>query len=52
MLASADRETIRNTIETVLSDTQYKVAARDISAGFKRCGGVRAAKEFLEDICN
>ena len=52
MLASADKETIRNTIETVLSDTKYKAAARDISAGFKRCGGVRAAKEFLENICN
>ena len=50
MLASADKETIRNTIESVLSDAKYKAAAKDISAGFKRCGGVRAAKDFLEGI--
>lgn len=41
---------IRNAIMQVLNDESYKDAARDISKGFKRCGGVKEARDFLESL--
>ena len=41
---------IRNAIEQVLNDGAYKQAAAVISDGFKRCGGVKEARAFLEKV--
>lgn len=38
-------------VEGVLANEQYKAAAKEISEGFKQCGGVKAAREFLERLC-
>lgn len=50
MLTSADEKILMDTIETVLSDPEYKRNAKKISDGFKKCGGAKAAKEYLEKI--
>ena len=52
MLPASDRsaEAIRNAIEDVLNDGTYKTAASKISDGFKRCGGVKEARMFLEKL--
>lgn len=47
-LISTDKSAIKNAIETVLSDSKYKIAATKISQGFKNSGGVKVAKEYLE----
>lgn len=38
-------------VKGVLANEQYKAAAKEISEGFKRCGGAKAAREFLERLC-
>lgn len=43
-------EEIRKAVEKVLYDDRYKAAASGISDGFKRCGGVKEARTFLETI--
>jgi len=43
-------EEIKNAIEKVMNDGAYKAAATEISKGFKRCGGVKEARAFLEKI--
>lgn len=50
-LTAAGKEEILATVEGVLANEQYKAAAKEISEGFKRCGGVKAAREFLEGLC-
>lgn len=50
MLTSADEKILMDTIEAVLSDPEYKRNAKKISDGFKKCGGAKAAKEYLEKI--
>lgn len=52
MLPASERsvEEIKNAIEKVLNDVAYKAAATEISKGFKRCGGVKDARAFLEKI--
>lgn len=49
-LTTAEKHEIRRVIEEVLTDETYKSAAKGISEGFKRCGGVKAAREFLEGL--
>ena len=49
-LTSADEKILMDTIETVLSDPEYKRNAKKISDGFKKCGGAKAAKEYLEKL--
>lgn len=51
-LESGSKEEILQVIETVLSDGRYKTAASEISAGFKKCGGAKAAREYLEKLGN
>lgn len=41
---------IRDTVEKVMTNVGYRTAAEKISAGFKKCGGARAARAFLEKI--
>lgn len=50
-LTADGKEEILATVEGVLGNAQYKAAAKEISEGFKRCGGVNAAREFLEGLC-
>ncbi|MBP5749239.1 MAG: glucosyltransferase [Firmicutes bacterium] len=50
LLKDASVEGIRKAIETALSEPSYKKAAMDISAGFKACGGVKEAREFIESL--
>lgn len=52
MLPESQRsaDDIRNAVEKVLYDGSYKEAAVQISKGFKRSGGVKEAREFLESI--
>ena len=50
-LTAEGKEEILAAVEAVLADEQYKAAAKKISEGFKRCGGVKAAREFLEGLC-
>jgi len=52
MLPASGRsvEEIKNAIKKVLNDGAYKAAATEISKGFKRCGGVKEARAFLEKI--
>lgn len=49
-LPSTDKDAIRQTIEEVLGNDNYKSAAKEISKGFKCCGGVKAAREYLEGL--
>lgn len=41
---------IRNAVEKVLFDSSYKVAASKISDGFRRCGGAKEGRAFLEKL--
>ena len=50
-LAAGGKEELLGAVEKILADSQYKEAAEKISKGFKRCGGARAAREFLEKLC-
>lgn len=50
-LKTVHKEEILAAVEKVLADQKYKSAAVEISKGFKRCGGAKAAKDFLEKIC-
>ena len=50
LLKDTSVEGIRKAIETALSEPSYKKAAMDISAGFKACGGVKEAREFIESL--
>ena len=49
-LADTSAAGIRKAIETVLREPSYKKAAMDISAGFKKCGGYKEAREFIESL--
>lgn len=49
-LVTAGKEEILATVEKVLADDGYKSAAKEIAEGFKRCGGAKAAREFLEKL--
>ena len=49
-LNDTSAEGIRKAVETVLREPSYKKAAMDISAGFKKCGGYKEAKEFIESL--
>lgn len=49
-LPSTEKDVIRQAIEEVLGNENYKSAAKEISKGFKRCGGVKAAREYLERL--
>ncbi len=49
-LADTSAEGIRKAVETVLREPSYKKAAMDISAGFKKCGGYKEAREFIESL--
>lgn len=50
VLQKTDEESISSAIEKVMSNVEYKNAAVKISEGFKKCGGVSAAREYLENI--
>lgn len=50
LLKNTDESSIVSTIEKIISTAEYKSAAKRISESFKRCGGVSAAREFLEMI--
>lgn len=41
---------IRDAVEKVMNLASYRAAAETISAGFKNCGGAKAARVFLENI--
>lgn len=47
--SGSSAEDIRNAVGKVLNDSAYKTAAAKISDGFKRCGGVKEARAFLEN---
>lgn len=49
-LVTAGKEEILATVEKVLADDRYQSAAKEIAEGFKRCGGAKAAREFLEKL--
>lgn len=49
-LVTAGKEEILATVEKVLADDGYKSAAKEIAEGFKRCGGAKAARVFLEKL--
>lgn len=48
--SGASAEEIRNAVETVLRDGSYKAAAARLSEGFRRCGGAKEARTFLEAV--
>lgn len=50
ILQKTDDESIYSAIENILSSVEYKGSAVKISESFKRCGGVLAAREYLEKI--
>lgn len=50
MLTLANDKNLMDTIETVLTNPEYKRNAKKISDGFKKCGGAKAAKEYLENL--
>ena len=50
VLQKTDEEAISSAMKKVLSNEEYKNAAVKISEGFKKCGGVSAAREYLENI--
>ena len=49
-LADTSAAGIRKAVETILREPSYKKAAMDISAGFKKCGGYKEAREFIESL--
>lgn len=50
-LQVAQKENILAVTEKIFANKQYKLEAKKISNGFKRCGGAKAAREFLEKLC-
>ncbi len=50
ILKKIDESSIVSSIEKILLDAGYKKSAKNISESFKNCGGVLAAREFLEKI--
>ena len=50
-LLTARKEDISAAVKEVLINGQYKFAAEKIADGFKKCGGAKAAREFLEKLC-
>ncbi|MBQ9960976.1 MAG: glucosyltransferase [Firmicutes bacterium] len=51
MLPDIEPDTIRETIEDVLSHASYKKAAARISGSFKKCSGVKGAADKIESMC-
>lgn len=49
-LKSAKENELMDAVKTVFSNPSYKENARKISKGFKKCGGAKAAKEYLEKL--
>lgn len=49
-LMRARENELSDAVKTVLSNPSYKENARKISKGFKKCGGAKAAKEYLEKL--
>lgn len=47
-LKRATAKDIRRALETVLADTRYRDAARAVAEDFDKCGGARAAADFVE----
>lgn len=50
ILQKIDYSSIMLAIETILSNKEYKKRASEISDSFQNCGGVSAAREYLEKI--
>lgn len=50
MPAAQSPKALRDAIETVLREPQYRESAKKISASFKQCGGLAEARAFLE-VC-
>ena len=50
-LLKASPETIRETVEKVLSKTSYKENAVKISEGFKNCSGAKGAADKIMQVC-
>ncbi len=46
-LISAEPDAIRAAVDAAMDDPGYRDAAKEIGAGFKRCGGPRAAAEAI-----
>lgn len=46
-----EAETLRRTVDKILSEPHYKEAAQRISAGFKRCSGAKGAAEKILQVC-
>lgn len=49
-LAAGGKEEILGAARKILADSRYKEAAKEISKGFKQCGGAREGREYLEYI--
>ena len=50
MLTSTKEKDLLSAFETVFSDSSYRKNAQKISQGFKKCGGVMEAREYLEKV--
>lgn len=50
LLKNTDEGSILSTMETIISNAEYKRSAKKISESFKKCGGVSAAREYLEKM--
>lgn len=50
ILQKIDEESIRSAVENIFSSVEYKDSSVKISKSFKKCGGVVAAREYLEKI--
>jgi len=46
----SDPNTILDAVNKILNDENYKKAASEISKSFKECGGVKTARQFIEEI--
>lgn len=51
-LKSISKEDILTATDKIINNPSYKEAAKKISKSFKECGGVKAARNFLENIVN
>lgn len=50
-LVSIDAGCIIATVEKVINSEKYKFAAKQIADGFKKAGGIKKGKEFIENAC-
>lgn len=51
LLHKTDPASVRNAIESILTDSTYRQRAEEIAAGFRRCPGAKGAADKILQVC-